>query len=177
MKSIITNIAVLMSIPATMFLSSCCTRTSWGTCVYPQKCSPIIKYSGNSLDIGEASIPIGGATTVTIKGVKWDTKTLQQAGQVSQAMDLQRVSHCQQINSALATLSYESYEKERAQMIKEQQKLDQLAFLIILNNPAAVEKWLAAYTTTAGNSGAFSLNSKASYAPSKPESNVSTFLK
>lgn len=170
---------ILCSLPtfvAAISLSNCCTKTSWGTCVMPQNCKRIIAYSGNSLDIGEATIPVSG-TTVVIKGVKWDTKTLQTAGAVSQAIDLQRVSHCQQINSALGTLSYDSYEKERAQMIKEQQKLDQLAFLIILNNPAAVEKWLNAYTTSVSQPGAFSLKENRQYAPSKPTVDVSALVR
>lgn len=135
---------ISVAISATL-ASSCCTKTTWGTCVKTSTCKPVIRYQGNSFDIGEASIPISGST-ITIKGVKWDTKTLQTAASISQAMDLNRIRQCQQLNSAISTLSYADYAAERSRMLKNQEKLDQLAYLVALNNPAAVEKWIDAYS-------------------------------
>lgn len=145
-------------------LPSCCIRTSWGQRVCPENCKPIVKYSGHSLEVGKASIPVSGATVV-VEGVKWDTKTLQQAATISQAMDLQRVTQCQHHNTALAVLTYEDYMKERNQMLASQQKLDQLAFIIAGNQAGALEKWIESYSSPAGKGAA---TKRRIYDPGKP---------
>jgi hypothetical protein len=172
----IKNVAVIIAIPFALIMSSCCTRTSWGTCVQPQSCKPIIAYSGHSFKIGEATIPIGGQT-VNIKGVEWDTKTLQQAAAVSQAMDIQRVQQCQNLNSGLATLSYEEYTAERRRMLENQDKLNQLAYLIILGKESAVEKWIDSYSASAPRGVAAASGSSRTFDPRKPLVEVSVLKK
>jgi hypothetical protein len=148
-------------------LTSCCTQTQWGACVYPQKCGPIISYSGNSLELAKLTIPISGTPTTVVEGVKWDTKQLQQAAAISQAMDIQRVRQCQTLNAGLGSLSYAEYEKLFRQMTDNQSKLDQLAFLVISGNEKALNNWIVAYSSGAPTGASALGGGTRAFAPNK----------
>ncbi len=180
---ILTSAAVILAAGC----SPTIVKTSWGTQVYAPKCIQQIKYSGNSLKIGEVTIPIG-SDKVTIKGVDWDTKKLQDAIPAIQTMEQIRLRLCEERVIDLQTLKYEDYLDKDKKRQENQEKLDQLAYLVTLNNPQSVEKWIAAYLTTketsvSSNATVKSLasnkNEKSEIVPNDASSvrEVSTFLK
>lgn len=114
---------------------------------------------------------------MNIKGVEWDTKTLQQAAAVSQAMDIQRVQQCQNLNSGLGTLSYEEYTAERKKMLENQDKLNQLAYLIILGKESAVEKWIDSYSAAPPKGVPAAMGATRRFDPRKPLLEVSVLKK
>lgn len=136
---------------AVAILAACCPSTtvitSWGTQVSVAKCIQQIKYSGNSFKIGEATIPIGQAKVI-IKGVEWDTKKLQDAAAAIQAMEQTRLRLCEERVTDIQMLKYDDYVAKDKKRQETQEKLDQLAYLVALNNPQAVEKWIEKYMTT-----------------------------
>ncbi|WP_310442521.1 hypothetical protein [Sulfurimonas sp.] len=140
---ILTSAAVILATGCT------CTKvnTSWGTQVSVSKCIQQIKYSGNSFKIGEATIPLG-LEKVIIKGVEWDTKKLQDAVPAIQAMEQTRLRLCEERVIDMQTLKYDDYLAKDKKRQENQEKLDQLAYLVALNNPQAVEKWIDNYMTT-----------------------------
>jgi len=108
-----------------------------------------VKYSGKSLSIGEATLPIPKSdTSVNIKGVSWDTKKLQEAAPAMQLMDNQHMAFCERLNRDIQTLRYEDYRELRFKMEDLQTKLDQLALLILMNDAKGVERWIDTYLTS-----------------------------
>lgn len=138
-----------------ILLGSCCATqevtTTWGTQVIIPKCIQQIKYSGNGFKIGEVTIPIG-QEKVNIKGVEWDTKKLQDAAAAIQAMEQTRLRLCEEKITDVQLLKYDDYLAKDKKSQETQDKLDQLAYLVTLNNPQAVEKWIDVYLTTVAKS-------------------------
>src|SRR3989339_875010 len=96
---------------ATIILATgCCSKvnTSWGTQVYIPECIQQIKYSGNTFKIGEATIPLG-TQIISIKGVEWDVKKLQDAAAGIQLMEQIRIRGCEERAINLQTLQYKDY--------------------------------------------------------------------
>lgn len=141
------------SVCTVLILSGCspCYRakTSTGAEVCLPHCKHIVKYSGKSLSIGEATLPIPKSdTSVNIKGVSWDTKKLQEAAPAMQLMDNQHMAFCERLNRDIQTLRYEDYRELRFKMEDLQTKLDQLALLILMNDAKGVERWIDTYLTS-----------------------------
>ncbi|MBU4321363.1 MAG: hypothetical protein KJ739_09805 [Nitrospinae bacterium] len=138
----------ILTSAAVILAAGCCPSTKvntlWGTQVYVFKCIQQIKYSGNSFKIGEATIPFG-LEKVIIKGVEWDTKKLQDAAPAIQAMEQTRLRLCEERVIDMQTLKYEDYLAKDKKRQENQEKLDQLAYLVTFNNPQAVEKWIDKY--------------------------------
>ena len=142
------TLQILTSAAAILAAGCTCTKvnTSWGTQVFVPKCIQQIKYSGNSFKIGEATIPIG-QEKVIIKGVEWDTKKLQDAVEAIQLMEQTRLRLCEERVIDIQVLKYYDYVAKDTKRQEIQEKLDQLIFLVALNNPQAVEKWIDGYLT------------------------------
>jgi len=139
---------ILTSAAAILVAGCTCTKvnTSWGTQVCAPKCIQQIKYSGNTFKIGEATIPIG-PERVIINGVVWDTKKLQVAVPAIQVMEQTRLRLCEERVTDMQVLKYDDYVAKDKKRQEIQDKLDGLAYLVALNNPQAVEKWIDAYIT------------------------------
>ena len=144
-------LSFILTSAAVVLAAGCCpstqvVNTSWGTQVYVSKCIQQIKYSGNSFKIGEATIPFG-LEKVIIKGVEWDTKKIQDAAAAIQAMEQTRLRLCEERVTDIQMLKYDDYVAKDKKKQETQEKLDQLAYFVALNNPQAVEKWIDKYMT------------------------------
>lgn len=148
MNTRIISLFILTSAAAILAAGCTCpkVKTSWGTQISVPKCIQQINYSGNSFKIGEATIPIG-QEKVIIKGVEWDTKKLQDAVPAIQVMEQTRLRLCEERVTDIQLLKYDDYVAKDKIRQKNQEKLDQLAYLVALNNPQAVEKWIDNYLT------------------------------
>lgn len=144
---------------ATIILATgCCSKvnTTWGAQVYVPKCIEQIKYSGNSFKIGETTIPLE-TRTITIKGVEWDVKKLQDAAPAIQLMEQTRLRGCEERVINLQSLQYVDYLTWKKKNDEIGEKLDQLAYLVTLNDSQAVNKWIDHYLITVPNTKAITV--------------------
>jgi len=145
---------ILSVLLGAVFLTACSGPTCYqvkrpnGQYVCLPECKPLVEYQGSSFSIKGTNIPIPTTgLTVNLGDIAWNKTLLQTAASASQIMDIQRVSRCERL-SILATtmINQEEYEKLLKNMYESEEKLNQLALLITMNNPAAVVNWVNAYS-------------------------------
>lgn len=146
---------ILSVLLGTAFLTACsgghaCYQVQRpnGQYVCLQECKPIVEYQGSNFSIKGTNIPIPTTgLTVNLGDIAWNKTLLQTAASASQIMDIQRVSRCERLSVLATTMTnQEEYEKLLKNMYESEEKLNQLALLITMNNPAAVVNWVNAYS-------------------------------
>ncbi|MDQ1277673.1 MAG: hypothetical protein QG555_714 [Thermodesulfobacteriota bacterium] len=146
---------ILSVLLGTAFLTACsgghaCYQVQRpnGQYVCLQECKPIVAYQGTNFSIKGTNIPIPATVlTVNLGDIAWNKTLLQTAASASQTMDIQRVSRCERLSVLATTMTNQAeYEKLLKNMYESEEKLNQLALLIAMNNPAAVVNWVNAYS-------------------------------
>lgn len=138
-----------------LILSGCAGSTCYevkrpsGQTVCIQQCRPIIEYQGSNFSIKGINVPIPSTgTTVNIGDTAWNKSVLQSAAATSQIMDMQRISRCERLSVIATSITdQKEYENLLKKIYENEEKIDQLALLITLNNPEAVVNWVNIYST------------------------------
>lgn len=120
-----------------------------GQVVCIHQCKPIIEYQGSNFSIKGINIPIPSTgTTVNIGDTAWNKSVLQSAATTSQIMDMQRISRCERMSVIVTSFAdQKEYENLLKKIYENEEKIDQLALLITLNNPEAVVNWVNIYSS------------------------------
>jgi hypothetical protein len=147
--------ASCMIIALALILFGCAGPTCYdvkrpnGQAVCIQQCKPIIEYQGSNFSIKGINIPIPTTgTTVNIGDTAWNKSVLQSAATTSQIMDMQRLSRCERMSVIVSSITdQKEYESLLKKIYENEEKIDQLALLITLNNPEAVVNWINTYST------------------------------
>ena len=114
-----------------------------------QQCKPIIEYQGTNFSIKGINVPIPSTgTTVNIGDTAWNKSVLQSAASTAQIMDMQRISRCERMSVIVTSVTdQKEYENLLKKIYENEEKIDQLALLITLNNPEAVVNWVNIYSS------------------------------
>jgi hypothetical protein len=128
-----------------------CVEVKRPSCQYVciQQCKPLVEYQGTSFGIKGINIPIPQTgTTVNIGDTSWSKTILQTAASTSQVPDIQRISRYDRLAVIASSITdQKEYEQLLKQMYENEEKINQLALLITMNNPTAVVNWINAYST------------------------------
>ncbi len=117
-------------------------KTSEGTLAVPS-CCPMIKYSGTSISVKGAELPIPNAP-VKIGEVTVEPKVLQTASEVVQILEQHRIFTCQMLPS-YATVSKARFAKALDAMHKDEAALTQFALIVSTKNGEAIGKFVEVY--------------------------------
>lgn len=149
---------IILIIGIVFLLSSggCCNKVkpvdSKNSITLPD-CKALVKYSGSSLSVTGVEIPMPVPQTnlspIKIGGVTWKPEVLNQASETVQILDNNRITICSYLPALASSGKLEQFHEELKQYMDEANRICQLAILIKLNNPEAVQKWITAYVDRA----------------------------
>lgn len=112
-------------------------------CTSLPDCSPMVKYSESKLSIKGIELPLQ-TDAFKVGEAVWEPQTVQKATVLTQIMDNYRISMCNHMKAARGA-SNETFERSLLRVQEEEMKLNQLAVLVVANNPKAVERWIETY--------------------------------
>src|SRR5262249_85150 len=105
-------------------------------------CSPVVQYTGSSFTVKGVSIPVGD--NIKIGEVTWEPKLIQQAAELTQALDNHRMRTCNGLLTSILA-SDNVFDQILLDYMKAEERLGQLSILLASNKPDAVAKWIDAY--------------------------------
>ena len=131
-----------------IILAGCCTQgfkrinTPEGELAVPN-CCPMIKYSGTSISVKGVDLPIS-EVPIKIGEVTVEPKTLQQASEIVQILELHRISTCQLLPSC-ATVSKAKFVESLDEMQKDEAILTQFALVVASKDGNAIQEFVKRY--------------------------------
>jgi len=107
-------------------------------------CTPLVVYTQRSLNVTGVEIPVS-KTPIKIGDVTWKPDVIMQASEIVQILDNNRMTICSYLPALASSGTAAQFHDELKQYMDEAGRICQLALLIKLNNPEAVQKWIEAY--------------------------------